>query len=81
MGIGHNVSPVSSKMKLDVTALRYLSKEDFRVLTAVEMGMKNHQVCCAYTHTTHTHTNIQPHTHTTIQPHATQTYKPHATPS
>jgi hypothetical protein len=28
-------------MKLDVNALRYLSKEDFRVLTAVEMGMRN----------------------------------------
>lgn len=31
-------------MKLDVTALRYLSKEEFRVLTGVEMGMKNHEV-------------------------------------
>lgn len=28
-------------MKLDVDMLRYLSKEDFRVLTAVEMGMRN----------------------------------------
>lgn len=28
-------------MKLDVNALRYLSKDDFRVLTAVEMGMRN----------------------------------------
>jgi hypothetical protein len=28
-------------MKLDVNALRYLTKEDFRVLTAVEMGQKN----------------------------------------
>ena len=28
-------------MKLDVNALRYLSREDFRVLTAVEMGQKN----------------------------------------
>ena len=28
-------------MKLDVDALRYLSKDDFRVLTAVEMGMRN----------------------------------------
>ena len=27
--------------KLDVNVLRYLSKEDFRVLTAVEMGQKN----------------------------------------
>ncbi|KAL0910606.1 hypothetical protein M5K25_021605 [Dendrobium thyrsiflorum] len=31
-------------MKLDVDALRYLSKEDFRVLTAVEMGMRNHEI-------------------------------------
>lgn len=30
--------------KLNVTVLRYLSKEDFRVLTAVEMGMKNHEI-------------------------------------
>ena len=28
-------------MKLNVDALRYLSKDDFRVLTAVEMGMRN----------------------------------------
>lgn len=28
-------------MKFDVDALRYLSKDDFRVLTAVEMGMRN----------------------------------------
>ncbi|KAH9029215.1 RIO1-domain-containing protein [Lactarius hengduanensis] len=31
-------------MKLDVTDLRYLTSEDFRVLTAVEMGSKNHEV-------------------------------------
>eukprot|EP00249_Psilotum_nudum_P006552 c19875_g1_i1 orf=271-1782(-) len=31
-------------MKLDVNALRYLSKDEFRVLTAVEMGMKNHEI-------------------------------------
>eukprot|EP01103_Thecamoeba_quadrilineata_P012628 TRINITY_DN32_c0_g2_i1.p1 TRINITY_DN32_c0_g2~~TRINITY_DN32_c0_g2_i1.p1 ORF type:complete len:492 (-),score=107.37 TRINITY_DN32_c0_g2_i1:93-1532(-) len=31
-------------MKLDVSKLRYLSKEDFRVLTGVEMGMKNHEI-------------------------------------
>ncbi|KNC53496.1 atypical/RIO/RIO2 protein kinase [Thecamonas trahens ATCC 50062] len=30
-------------MKLDVTAMRYITKKEFRVLTAVEMGMKNHQ--------------------------------------
>lgn len=27
-----------------MTVLRYLTKEDFRVLTAVEMGMKNHEL-------------------------------------
>ncbi|CAD5112855.1 DgyrCDS2066 [Dimorphilus gyrociliatus] len=31
-------------VKLDVTMLRYLTREHFRVLTAVEMGMKNHEV-------------------------------------
>jgi RIO kinase 2 len=31
-------------MKLNPKVLRYLSKEEFRVLTAVEMGMKNHEV-------------------------------------
>lgn len=31
-------------VKLDVEVMRYLTKEDFRVLTAVEMGMKNHEV-------------------------------------
>ena len=31
-------------MKLDVNQLRYLSNEEFRVLTAVEMGMKNHEL-------------------------------------
>lgn len=31
-------------MKLDVNVLRYLSKDEFRVLTAVEMGMKNHEI-------------------------------------
>lgn len=30
--------------KLNVSMLRYLSAEDFRVLTAVEMGMKNHEI-------------------------------------
>ncbi|XP_047345621.1 serine/threonine-protein kinase RIO2 isoform X1 [Vespa velutina] len=30
--------------KLNVTMLRYLTKEDFRVLTAIEMGMKNHEL-------------------------------------
>ncbi|KAF5747562.1 serine/threonine-protein kinase rio2-like [Tripterygium wilfordii] len=31
-------------MKLDVDVLRYFSKDDFRVLTAVEMGMRNHEI-------------------------------------
>ncbi|MEW5302812.1 MAG: hypothetical protein WDW36_005558 [Sanguina aurantia] len=31
-------------MKLDVNVLRYLSKDDFRVLTAVEMGQRNHEI-------------------------------------
>ncbi|ESP00505.1 hypothetical protein LOTGIDRAFT_212972 [Lottia gigantea] len=30
--------------KLKAAMLRYLTKEDFRVLTAVEMGMKNHEI-------------------------------------
>lgn len=30
--------------KLNVSLLRYLNQEDFRVLTAVEMGMKNHEL-------------------------------------
>ncbi|KAK8962162.1 hypothetical protein KSP40_PGU007664 [Platanthera guangdongensis] len=31
-------------MKLDVDTLRYLVREDFKVLTAVEMGMTNHEI-------------------------------------
>ncbi|XP_014209037.1 serine/threonine-protein kinase RIO2 [Copidosoma floridanum] len=30
--------------KLDVKMMRYLTREDFRVLTAIEMGMKNHEL-------------------------------------
>ncbi|XP_044147247.1 serine/threonine-protein kinase RIO2 [Bufo gargarizans] len=30
--------------KLNVVLLRYLSRDDFRVLTAVEMGMRNHEI-------------------------------------
>uniref|UniRef100_A0A673KWM8 Serine/threonine-protein kinase RIO2 n=1 Tax=Sinocyclocheilus rhinocerous TaxID=307959 RepID=A0A673KWM8_9TELE len=30
--------------KLNVVILRYLSRDDFRVFTAVEMGMKNHEI-------------------------------------
>lgn len=31
-------------MKLDPAALRYLTDDDFRVLTAVELGMRNHEL-------------------------------------
>lgn len=31
-------------VKLDAANLRHLSNDDFRVLTAVEMGMKNHEL-------------------------------------
>lgn len=31
-------------MKLDPSALRHLTDDDFRVLTAVEMGMRNHEL-------------------------------------
>lgn len=31
-------------VKLDLSVLRYLSRDDFRVLTALEMGMKNHDL-------------------------------------
>lgn len=30
-------------MRLDVNAFRYITKDEFRVLTAVEMGMRNHE--------------------------------------
>ena len=30
-------------MKLDVRNLRLMAKDDFRVLTAIEMGMRNHE--------------------------------------
>ena len=31
-------------MRLDVSCMRYMSKDDFRCLTAVEMGMRNHEL-------------------------------------
>lgn len=31
-------------MKLDITTFRYVTKDEFRVLTAVEMGMRNHEL-------------------------------------
>jgi len=30
-------------MKLDPDLIKYMTKEQFRVLTAIEMGMKNHE--------------------------------------
>ena len=34
-------------MKLDVNSLRYLSREEFRTLQAVELGQKNVGGCCS----------------------------------
>jgi len=31
-------------VKLDASVLRHLTREHFRVLTAIEMGMKNHEL-------------------------------------
>jgi RIO kinase 2 len=31
-------------MKLDATIFRYMTKDEFRVLTATEMGMRNHEI-------------------------------------
>ena len=31
-------------MKLDPDLIQYFTKEHFRVLTAIEMGMKNHEL-------------------------------------
>lgn len=31
-------------MKLDINALRYISQEEWRVLTAVELGQRNHEI-------------------------------------
>ena len=31
-------------VKVDANILRYMTKEELRVLTAVEMGMKNHEL-------------------------------------
>ncbi|CAE6479456.1 unnamed protein product, partial [Rhizoctonia solani] len=35
---------IGAEMKLDATDLRYITNDEFRVLTAVEMGSKNHEV-------------------------------------
>ncbi|KAK9200406.1 hypothetical protein WN944_015603 [Citrus x changshan-huyou] len=40
-------------MKLDVDVLRYLSKDDFKVLTAVETGMGNHEIVPFRTRASH----------------------------
>ena len=39
--MGDGVAAAASSMKLDANVLRYLTKEEFRVLTAVEQGQKN----------------------------------------
>ncbi len=31
-------------MRLDANQFRFMTKDEFRVLTAVEMGMKNHEL-------------------------------------
>ena len=31
-------------MRFNLTALKYLTKDDFRVLTAIELGMRNHEI-------------------------------------
>jgi len=31
-------------MRLDLSSFKYLNKDDFRVLTAIEMGMRNHEI-------------------------------------
>ena len=36
-------------MKLDVNALRYLSRDEFRTLQAVELGQKNVRAGCKLT--------------------------------
>ena len=39
-----NLRLISAMVKLNVNQLRYLSKEEFRCLVALEMGMKNHEI-------------------------------------
>ncbi|CAE6419187.1 unnamed protein product [Rhizoctonia solani] len=41
---GQTIDRPHGWMKLDATDLRYITNEEFRVLTAVEMGSKNHEV-------------------------------------
>lgn len=31
-------------MKLDVSIMKYMSQDEFRTLTAIEQGMKNHEM-------------------------------------
>mmetsp|Transcript_20171 Transcript_20171/g.28912 ORF Transcript_20171/g.28912 Transcript_20171/m.28912 type:complete len:496 (+) Transcript_20171:13-1500(+) len=42
----YKITVVNEKktMKLDVTCMRYLGKDDYRVLVAIEMGMRNHEM-------------------------------------
>merc|ERR1711962_1106708 len=44
MGLGGDSSKEKMVKKLDVSLLRYITQEHFRVVTAVEMGMKNHEI-------------------------------------
>ena len=53
-------------MKLDVKILRYLSKEDFRVLTAIEMGMRNHEIVPVELVSIPLYDKQHTHTHTQI---------------
>lgn len=41
--VDYKLNPIKM-VKLDVSLLRYLSPEDFKVLTSVEMGMRNHEL-------------------------------------
>jgi RIO-like serine/threonine protein kinase len=34
-------------VKFDIQAIRFLDAQHFRLLTAVEMGMKNHELVCS----------------------------------
>lgn len=38
--------PLSHQMKLDASLLRFLDDDHWQVLTAVEQGMKNHELVC-----------------------------------
>lgn len=72
-------------MKLDVNVLRYLSKDEFRVLTAVEMGQKNVGMewrggwdCCPAARSTTawspTASSLSPHLHTLPPPNSSSPF-------